>query len=521
MRLLIGCLREEGLLDDTILVFTSDHGDMLGHHGLWAKPPMFEWSAKIPMILMPAAGCERSAPDQRDDRLAELRDVMPTLLDLCGLPVPETTEGLSLVSDSRRQHLYCEHFEDEKSMRMVRCGSHKLIWYPVGNRLQLFDVDRDPMEMSDLAADPAHAGVLEDLTRRLLGELYGSDERWVQDGRLAGEPDRDVRPALEPRPLRPARVALSVSRYTPAKRLPALLAALLVAAPLGAAERTLELRPCSDEVDVGGAECGRLEVFEDRESGQGRTIELKVIVLPALGRGAAPDPLFLLAGGPGMPASALARVAQAGLRRVRERREIVLVDQRGTGELSPLRCDDIDADSTYYSFDLDLPVQQLRGCLEAFDADPSRYTTPAAMDDLDDVRRALGYERINLWGGSYGTRAALVYLRRHPERVRSIVLDGVAPTGMRMPLHIGEDARRSVELMLSDCETDPDCLEAFPRVRSRYEELLARLEETPEQVSVPTPAPARSSSSSCGAGTSCSCCGRPCTTPRPRACCRW
>ena len=195
IRLLIGCLREEGLLDDTILVFTSDHGDMLGHHGLWAKPPMFEWSAKIPMILMPAAGCERSAPDQRDDRLAELRDVMPTLLDLCGLPVPETTEGLSLVSDSRRQHLYCEHFEDEKSMRMVRCGSHKLIWYPVGNRLQLFDVDRDPMEMRDLAADPAHAGVLEDLTRRLLGELYGSDERWVQDGRLAGEPDRDVRPA--------------------------------------------------------------------------------------------------------------------------------------------------------------------------------------------------------------------------------------------------------------------------------------------------------------------------------------
>ena len=278
-----------------------------------------------------------------------------------------------------------------------------------------------------------------------------------------------------------------MSRPTPARRLPALLAALLVAAPAGAAERTLELRPCSDEVDVSGAECGRLQVFEDRESGRGRTIELKVVVLPALGRGAAPDPLFLLAGGPGMPASALARVAEAGLRRVRERREIVLVDQRGTGDLSPLRCDDIDADSTYFSFDLDLPVQQLRGCLESFDADPSQYTTPAAMDDLDDVRRALGYERINLWGGSYGTRAALVYLRRHPERVRAVVLDGVAPTGMRMPLHIGEDARRSVELMLADCEADPDCAEAFPRVRSRYEELLARLEEAPEQVAVPHP----------------------------------
>ena len=195
LRLLVGCLREEGLLDDTILMFTSDHGDMLGHHGLWAKPPMFEWSAKVPMILMPAAGCERSGPGRRDGRLAELRDVMPTLLDLCGLPAPETVEGLSLVSDSRREHLYCEHFEDEKSMRMVRCGSHKLIWYPVGNRLQLFDVDQDPMEMRDLSEDPAHAGVREDLTRRLLGELYGSDERWVRGGRLEGEPDRDVRPA--------------------------------------------------------------------------------------------------------------------------------------------------------------------------------------------------------------------------------------------------------------------------------------------------------------------------------------
>ena len=195
IRLLVGCLREEGLLDDTILMFTSDHGDMLGHHGLWAKPPMFEWSAKIPMIMMPAAGCERSAPDQRDDRLAELRDVMPTLLDLCGVPVPETVEGLSLVSDSRREHLYCEHSEDERAMRMVRRGSHKLIWYPVGNRLQLFDVDRDPMEMRDLSGDPAHAGVLEDLARRLAGELYGSDERWARDGRLVGEPDREVAPA--------------------------------------------------------------------------------------------------------------------------------------------------------------------------------------------------------------------------------------------------------------------------------------------------------------------------------------
>ena len=238
---------------------------------------------------------------------------------------------------------------------------------------------------------------------------------------------------------------------------------------------------------MAGAECGRLEVFEDREAGEGRSIELKVVVLPALGRGPAPDPLFILAGGPGMPASALAGLAEAGMRRVRERREIVLVDQRGTGELSPLRCDDVDADSTYFSFDLDLPLKSLRECLESFEADPRQYITPAAMDDLDDARRALGYERINLWGGSYGTRAALVYLRRHPERVRAVVLDGVAPTGMRLPVQLGEDARRSAELMLADCEADPDCGAAFPEVRRQYEELLARLDEAPGQVRAPHP----------------------------------
>jgi arylsulfatase A-like enzyme len=195
LRLLIGCLREEGLLDDTIVMFTSDHGDMLGHHGLWAKPPMFEWSAKIPMILMPTAAYDRSGHDQRDDRLAELRDVMPTLLDLCGLPVPSSVEGLSLVSNQRREHLYCEHFEDERAMRMVRSGPHKLIWYPVGNRLQLFDVDGDPMEQRDLAEDAAHEAVRARLTELLVSELYGQDEKWVRGGQLVGEADRELPPA--------------------------------------------------------------------------------------------------------------------------------------------------------------------------------------------------------------------------------------------------------------------------------------------------------------------------------------
>jgi arylsulfatase A-like enzyme len=191
IRLIIGQLREAGLGDDTIVMFTSDHGDMLGNHGLWCKPPMHEWSAKIPMVLVPTADSDRVGHHVRDDRLAELRDIMPTLLDLCDIPVPGTVEGHSLVGEHRREHLYCEHWEDQRSLRMIRSGHHKLIWYPVGNRFQLFDLSNDPNEMADLSDDPNHADTLERLSAALVKELYGTDEKWVQRGHLVGEPDRE------------------------------------------------------------------------------------------------------------------------------------------------------------------------------------------------------------------------------------------------------------------------------------------------------------------------------------------
>ena len=189
LRLLIGTLREEGLLDNTIVMFVGDHGDMLGNHSLWAKPPMFEYSARIPMILVPAAGDSRLRPGTKDNRLAELRDVMPTLLDQCGISNPETVEGLSLATDSRRDHLYCEHYENDMAMRMIRKGIHKLIYYPVGNRIQLFDIENDSRELADLSGDPGASDVREELTELMVGHLYGSDRAWIREGRLIGLPD--------------------------------------------------------------------------------------------------------------------------------------------------------------------------------------------------------------------------------------------------------------------------------------------------------------------------------------------
>lgn len=194
IRLLIGTLREEGLLDDTVIMFVSDHGDMLGNHHLWAKPPMHEWSAGIPMILVPNADNEKMGHNRVDPRLAELRDVMPTLLDLCGIPIPETVEGYSLQSEYHRDHIYCEHFEDARSMRMVRDGRFKLIWYPVGNRFQLFELKNDPQECHDLFAKAKYQENLDHLKSLMIENLYGSDLKWVKNGQLAGEPDKEFQP---------------------------------------------------------------------------------------------------------------------------------------------------------------------------------------------------------------------------------------------------------------------------------------------------------------------------------------
>ena len=193
IRYLVGTLRMEGIIDDTIILFTSDHGDMLGNHNMVAKRVFYESSANIPMVLLPNKGNPRVPEGVVDDRLVGFRDVMPTLLDLCGIPVPETCEGVSMVGETRNEYIYGECGEDDHASRMIREGRYKLIYYPVGNCRQLFDLDADPHELVDLAGDPAHAAALERLSTRLAGELYGGDLAYLTDGRLTGAPDKEYR----------------------------------------------------------------------------------------------------------------------------------------------------------------------------------------------------------------------------------------------------------------------------------------------------------------------------------------
>jgi pimeloyl-ACP methyl ester carboxylesterase len=253
-----------------------------------------------------------------------------------------------------------------------------------------------------------------------------------------------------------------------------------------------ELHPCH----IGGLSeeilCGRLEVFEDREARQGRRISLRFAILPSLAADPEPDPLFMLAGGPGQAATSLAPIAARVFRKIRALREIVLLDLRGTGDSHPLDCH-VEADRLAGLLRPGLLSDPVK-CLTGLDADVRRYSSFDAMEDLDEVREAFGYDRVNLWGGSYGTRAALVYLALHPERVRAAVLDGVAPFSGRFPLHTARDAQASLDRLIEECAGDEACRAAYPSFGAEIEGLLRSLEGSPARVTLRHPRTGREES---------------------------
>jgi arylsulfatase A-like enzyme len=185
IRLILGLLREENILDNTILIFTSDHGDMLGNHGQFAKDIFYEESSKIPLILVPPANMDIKI-SENDKRLATQADILPTLLELCGLDIPETIEGESLIGEPKRKIIYGEHWEGAMASRMIRNSQYKLIYYPAGNIRQLFDINNDPDEMTDLSESNHHKKILNQLTKELINRLYGSDLDWINQGALEG-----------------------------------------------------------------------------------------------------------------------------------------------------------------------------------------------------------------------------------------------------------------------------------------------------------------------------------------------
>jgi len=234
--------------------------------------------------------------------------------------------------------------------------------------------------------------------------------------------------------------------------------------------------------------CGVFEVYEDREAGAGRIIPLRVVLVPAVSPDPEPDPLFFLAGGPGQAASELIAAVMPTFNGIHKSRDLIFVDQRGTGSSNPLDCESEAGDTLAGQFaSSEMDPEAMERCRDSLDADLTKYTTPFAMDDLDDLRAAMGYDTLNLYGASYGTRAALVYMRRHPERVRSVILDGVVPTEMEVFLHFARDGQDAWDALVRDCHDQKKCAETFPELSATLDGLLASMEEEPIAVTVRHP----------------------------------
>lgn len=240
---------------------------------------------------------------------------------------------------------------------------------------------------------------------------------------------------------------------------------------------------------AGAAKCGTYQVYENRAARKGRMITMKIVVFPATGDKRQPDPIFYFAGGPGSGATEDAIGMVREFKELRVHRDLVFVDQRGTGGSHPLNCEfynDKDPQSYLGYF---FPLEDIRKCRTELEpkADLKLYTTSIAMDDIDEVRAALGYDKINLFGGSYGTRAALTYLKRHPKHVRTTILQGVSPTDQFLPGDFALQTERALQGVLAECYADEACNKAFPKLKDEVKAVLSRLIEGPVEVEASKP----------------------------------
>jgi len=258
--------------------------------------------------------------------------------------------------------------------------------------------------------------------------------------------------------------------------------------PAAAPAQTIPLEPC----DVPGirqgvkekVRCGTLEVFEDRAGKSGRKIPIKIVVFPATGQEKAPDPLFYIPGGPGSSATEDSPYVAGQFAKIRAHRDLVFVDQRGTGGSNALNCDFFKPSDPRSYMGEYFPLADVRTCRGQLEpkANLKLYTTSIAMEDLDDVRAGLGYRQINIIGGSYGTRAAQTYLKLHPDRVRAVILHGVSPTNQFMPRDFPQHNERALNGVIAECEKDEACRAAFPNLRVETRTVLDKLVRGPVEV---------------------------------------
>ncbi|HEY1631100.1 MAG TPA: alpha/beta fold hydrolase [Rhizomicrobium sp.] len=266
--------------------------------------------------------------------------------------------------------------------------------------------------------------------------------------------------------------------------------ALFAIAALGSANAApLKLEACKIRDTKVATRCGTLLVPENRAMPGGRMLPLHVVMIPAR-KPSGKAPVFYFSGGPGQAATDLAPQVPADYWQIADH-DLVLMDLRGTGQGTKLDCalgGTDDAIETYLEplFRDTRPVAACAAQLSRH-ADLSQYTTANAMQDIDALRAALGYDSIDIDSGSYGTRAAIVYMHMFPNRVRAAVLSGVVPMANRSPLYHAEAAERAIEALFAQCAADAGCHKTFPDPKADLGAILASLKAKPAPVTIKHP----------------------------------
>lgn len=234
-----------------------------------------------------------------------------------------------------------------------------------------------------------------------------------------------------------------------------------------------------------GLRCGVYRVYENRDAAKGRTLDIHFSIAKATDENARTnDPVFFFFGGPGGDAADAAPGIAVGFGAIRSTRDLVLVDLRGIGRSGALTCD-VPYPSGFESrFGSLFATDHLAACRDSLanDADLTQYTTPISVDDLEEIRRWLGYGQVNIYGGSYGTRVAQVYMRRHPASVRTVIMNGVTPVSWRTYLRTSPDLQRALDQVIAQCAEQAECAHAYPDLNRMVEEAFARFENGPVTV---------------------------------------
>ena len=276
------------------------------------------------------------------------------------------------------------------------------------------------------------------------------------------------------------------------KLTPVLLAATLLAGAANA--QTLELNDCRISAGPGApsmkARCGSLLRPLDPSGTVAGDIALRVVIVPALNLTPEPDPFVPIAGGPGQGSVAFYTGYSRAFEDVRRNRDILLIDQRGTGESATMACD-FDEDLIEGEYSTELTIKYTHACLDQLPYDPRFFTTSVAVTDIEAVREALAYPALNLYGISYGSRVAQHFARRYPDSTRTVIIDGVVPPQLSLGPEIATEGQKAINRILTRCKEDETCNDHFPNIDEVFARIVAEVKETAIPIQVPNPSTGR------------------------------